>query len=332
VLKVNFIELLPIASRLLLTPLAESVLREFACLFYAEEKAKETKSDPSYVLSSVNKLEIVLQAMPEVHESQGFKTLRNNLTVDLEKNCAMIMQNYVLKVDDMNVEAKRKRYRAAICKWIRGLAQAFIAQHGINNYNEDVAVMDLIASAPDDILVPLGITLPNFLAAYKAANQLQGGIPTPTVNFNFQNELNRINGTPQLAIEAQPATVTHLATGDNNVNCSETLFNEENDLEQEMIDATNAVETAAIGGRAAICHLICGAIFKGTIEPIQNFHLQHKEDDETKWIKAAFTLPCLNKAAQRVATIIANEPPAQMPVLCGLVQETATKTTSAMER
>ncbi len=49
-------------------------------------------------------------------------------------------------------------------------------------------------------------------------------------------------------------------------------------------------------------------------------------------IKAAFTLPRLNKAAQRVATVIANEPPAQMPVLCRLVQEAATKTTSAMER
>jgi hypothetical protein len=41
VLKVNFIKLLPSASRPFLTPLAESALREFACDFYAEEKAKE---------------------------------------------------------------------------------------------------------------------------------------------------------------------------------------------------------------------------------------------------------------------------------------------------
>jgi hypothetical protein len=65
--------------------------------------------------------------------------------------------------------------------------------------------------------------------------------------------------------------------------------------------------------------------------PIQKLHLQRKENDKLKRIKAAFTLPHLNKAAQRVATVIANEPPAQMPVLCELVQETATKTTSAME-
>jgi hypothetical protein len=85
VLKVNFIESLPIASHSFLTPVAESSLREFACLFYAEEKAKETKSDPSYVLSSVKKLEIVLQAIPEVQGSQGFKPLCNDQSVDLEK-------------------------------------------------------------------------------------------------------------------------------------------------------------------------------------------------------------------------------------------------------
>ncbi len=84
-MKVNFIELLPIASHPFLTPLTESSLREFACLFYAEEKAKETMSHPSYVLSSVKKLEIVLQAIPEVQESQGFKPLCNDLSVDLEK-------------------------------------------------------------------------------------------------------------------------------------------------------------------------------------------------------------------------------------------------------
>jgi hypothetical protein len=43
VLKVNFIDSLPIVSCLFLTPLAEFALREFACLFYAEEKGKRNK-------------------------------------------------------------------------------------------------------------------------------------------------------------------------------------------------------------------------------------------------------------------------------------------------
>ncbi len=66
VMKVNFIELLPTASHLFLTPLAESALREFTCLLYAEEKVRGMKCDPNYISSSAKKLGIVLQAMPEV--------------------------------------------------------------------------------------------------------------------------------------------------------------------------------------------------------------------------------------------------------------------------
>jgi hypothetical protein len=60
VLKVNFIEPLPIASHPFLTPLAKSTLSKFATFFYAEEKAKETKSGLTYSPSSVKKLGIVL--------------------------------------------------------------------------------------------------------------------------------------------------------------------------------------------------------------------------------------------------------------------------------
>jgi hypothetical protein len=127
VLKVTLIKLLPIASRTFLTPLTESVLRELACLFYAEEKAREMKSNPNYVLISAKKLGIVLQVMPKVQESQGFKTPHSNLAADLENFCAHITKEYVLKANDMNVEAKRTGYHFAICKWIHGLAVAFIA-------------------------------------------------------------------------------------------------------------------------------------------------------------------------------------------------------------
>jgi hypothetical protein len=105
--KATLIESLPIASRPFLTPLAKSVLREFACLLYAEEKANETKSNPNYVSSSAKKLNIVLQAMPEVQEHQGFKTLRSDLAADLELFRAQITKEYILKANDMNVEAKR---------------------------------------------------------------------------------------------------------------------------------------------------------------------------------------------------------------------------------
>jgi hypothetical protein len=285
VLKVNFIKLLPSASRPFLTPLAESALHEFACHFYTEEKAKEMKSNPNYVLNSAKKLGIVLQAMPEVQESQGFKNLRNDLVVELEKFRAIITQEYVLKANDLNINAKQGKYHAAICKWIQGLAQAFIMQQNIYNYNEDVAVLDLIAGNQDNILVLLGIPLPKFLAAYKVAHNLQG-IPTPTINFNFQDELDQINSTAPLGAEAAPpgtppAPGAPFTPGNgtpviiNGSNHSGSQDNEEE--EQEMIDATNAVKTAAIGGRAAVSCLIYDAVFKGTIKPIQKFHLQCKK-------------------------------------------------------
>jgi hypothetical protein len=200
-------------------------------------------------------------------------------------------------------------------------------------------VLDLSASIQDNILILPGIPLPNFLAAYKAAHNLQG-IPTPTIDFNFQDELDQNNGTTPLGAEtappgAPPTPGAPFAPRDfalvvvigNNHSGSQDDIEEE----QEMINATNAIETAAIGGRAAVSHLIYDAVFKGTIKLIRKFHLQRKENKETKKIKATFTLPCLNKAAQSVATIIMNEPPAQMPVLQGLVNEIVNKATSAME-
>jgi hypothetical protein len=203
--------------------------------------------------------------MPEVQESQGFKTLRSNLTADLEKFPAMITTEYVLKANDLNVEAKKIRYFTAVCKWIRGLAQVFIAQKNIRNYSEDVAVLDLIASNQDKVLASLGIPLPNFLAAYKAANNLQG-IPTPTINFNFQEELNRANGTPHLREEETPIPpggtpawggspaqqVTPPTPGDGTLvvllggNQPVSQIDDNKECEQEMVDATNTVESAAI--------------------------------------------------------------------------------------
>jgi hypothetical protein len=234
-------------------------------------------------------------------------------------------------MSSLNVKAERTRYYTAICKWIQGLAQAFIAQQNIYNYNEDVAVLDLIAGNQDNILVLLGISLPKFLAAYKAAHKLQG-IPTPTINFNFQDELDQINSTAPLGAEAAPPVAIANKTLIIVINNEHSGSQDDEEEEQELINATNTVKTAAIGGRGAVSHLIYDTVFKGTIKPIHTFHLQRQGNEETKRIKAKFTIPRLNEAAKQVASIIANKPPAQMPILRGIINETATKATSAMER
>ena len=75
----------------------------------------------------------------------------------------------------------------------RYISTVFITQQGIENYNGDVAIMDIIAINQDALLVPIGLTIPQFLAVYKASNKLPL-LPTPTVHCNFQNAIEQING------------------------------------------------------------------------------------------------------------------------------------------
>ena len=68
-------------------------------------------------------------AEASVQESQAFTALCDKLTADLEEFFTHITRNYVLVAADMTVNAMKTRYHASICKWIRGLATVFIAQH-----------------------------------------------------------------------------------------------------------------------------------------------------------------------------------------------------------
>jgi hypothetical protein len=100
VLKDKFIEPLHIMSQPFLQPLATSVLSKFATAYYADEKHKETKLDQNYVSKAVKALGFPLQGLPEVEQSEGFKALRNDFTIDLKKFRMSIMQNYVFPVND----------------------------------------------------------------------------------------------------------------------------------------------------------------------------------------------------------------------------------------
>ena len=122
----------------------------------------------------------------------------------------------------MNVEAKRTRFHLAVCKWMRGLAAAFIAQAGVKNYSEDTAVIDLLALHQDQVLASLAIPLPTFLAAYKAANNLLGGSQnqpstiTSTRRSTASTELPASKPTKTPSPSATPkgtTTMTTMTTG-----------------------------------------------------------------------------------------------------------------------
>ena len=186
---------LPKVSHPFLMPIAEKTLRKFATSYYAKEKANGTKSNPNYVASSARKLNIVLSTESNEQESQAFKTLRDDLTARLEEFRIEITRDYVIKAADITVDAKKTKFHAAICKWIRLVAKTFIVQHDIRGYNEDVAIVDLLMMKRDDLLCPLGLNLKEFLLIYKDANKLQA-IPSPTSDHNIQFVFDAVNGVP----------------------------------------------------------------------------------------------------------------------------------------
>jgi hypothetical protein len=104
-----------------------------------------------------------------------------------------------------------------------------------------------------------------------------------------------------------------------------------NQDDAEMIQPTANAEL--IGGRVTVlCRNIFGTILQCVIEPIQHVHKQRIDNKEAKQNKAAITLPQLSDTSQRVAQVVASKQPAERPVLCGLIQETASKPTSNLEK
>ena len=73
-------------------------------------------------------------------------------------------------------------------------------------------------------------------------------------------------------------------------------------------------------------------IVSSPVTPLKEFHAQLKRNSKTKRITAAFTSAGLTDTAKRVTNIIGRKLPAQHPVLRGLIEETTSKKTAAMEQ
>jgi len=302
VLKDKFIVSLHIMSQPFLQPLSTSVLSKFATAYYAEAKHNETKSDQNYISKSVKGLGFLLQGLPEVEQSEGFKALGNDFTIDLEKFLMSIMQKYVFPLNDMNVEAKRHQFHIALCKLLHGLATIYIAQCGIMGYSEDVAIADLITIKNDTILVPVNLNTKQFLKVYVKAH----GIQVFPKN-NISNLIDEINGAPPYQADAKEADAdANQADGVVAAPQDPQVWNLEEEEEGNQNDDAEMMELAAnaeiIGGRSTVCRNIFDAIMRCVIEPIHAFHKQRLDNEEAKRIKAAITLPRLSDTAQRVAS------------------------------
>ena len=174
---------------------------------------------------------------------------------------------------------------------------------GFKNYNKDDVVKDIIAINQDALLVPVGLTIPQFLAVYKTTTKLSL-LPTPTVNCNFQDAIDRINGESSNPPPSPPA------------NGEDALViykpSQEEIQDKEMINVLTIVEEeVAIGGQATLCRLITKTYIYSIVTPLEKFHAQLKRNAETKRIKAVFTSAGLTDTAECVANIICRKPPAQ---------------------
>jgi hypothetical protein len=95
----------------------------------------------------------------------------------------------------MNVKAMQKRFQLSFCRLLSMAAKGFVVQVGMEGYDANVTIMDLLAVHGNKVVTPLNITPHDFLVILKEAIRLMI-IPSPTVKHSMTDLLNKINGMP----------------------------------------------------------------------------------------------------------------------------------------
>ena len=204
-LSLEYIATLHIGLTTFLSTLAEQCLKDYAVYFYAHEKNKGMRLDPTQVPTSIKKIRLTLHPLEEVKESEDFMALHTQLVAETEALQRKWTTEYAMVVDTWNCNALRRRCHFSICKKLRNAAKAFIAQTGIQKYSEDAAIIDLISTSRNTILTtPLPLDIREFLYLYKEANELRT-LPMPTtstLNSEIKNIIDEINKTVQTTAAA----------------------------------------------------------------------------------------------------------------------------------
>jgi hypothetical protein len=202
-MKNRHIETLHEALQPFLKDLTETCLIRFAAYYYKNVKHEEMLLDANYVPTSCKKFGLTLQAMDEVKETEDYKSLCSQLAVRIKEIQRELALDYTIQVDDLNCRALWQRFLASFCELLPKATKVFIAQHGINGYTEHQAVLDLVATLPDEALASIKMTTCEFLLLYKTTNMI-AVMPAPTVQHNLQSVLNKINGPPPAGATAPP--------------------------------------------------------------------------------------------------------------------------------
>ena len=113
---------------------------------------------------------------------------------------------------------------------------------------------------------------------------------------------------------------------------TEEALNKEMDNKFATQDKNTAAATNIVGGRSTIHTLLLFLIQQAISNPITEFHCVHKVNNESKRIAVAIIPRQLSDSAQRIATVVQAERPANPPVLCGLIREQANKSMKEMRK
>ena len=196
-----------------LKTLSNDVLKNYVSFFHKNERHREMSDDPNHVATSVIKnVKLTLSPMDEVEKSEGYKALHSQLEVEI----ATIRREWTLKytnvVHDYNRRALSTRFKHAFCKLLPEAARCFIAEHDVKNYGIHQAVMDLLASYPDEVTAILNDTPRHFLRSYKEANELTV-LPMPTVKGvkDLTMIISSLNGPTPREIEVSEAAMAAAA-------------------------------------------------------------------------------------------------------------------------
>ena len=335
------IESLPTVSQPLLLAQASKIIRLGVDHYHYGKKLEEAKSNPNYVSTSVKGINFELQVDADAQDGEAFKTIRNDLTAALEECRIEMTRKFVLPAQELTLEAKGKRYLAAICIYVHQLTSMYIAQGGTKDYDAHQAVVDLVYVKFDELFVPFSMKPCDFLPSYKAVHKLKL-MPMPKVGASAGNTritalevlLHRLNGTSigtsSSSSSSSQATCTTLTLVDDTTSPADQTDDTQPSLENDvdMEDIAQAYRNDIVGGRMYVLRQTWMAI-QGTLhDAIIKFNDQAKTNDEALRIKKALTPITMSQSAARVSTLLNKEAPVAPPILRGLIQEESTNVTA----
>ena len=194
-----------------LTTLAEECLLTYAVYHNNKETILNTAHK---IPTSLRNVKLVLQPLPKVNESEGFKALQSKLDIEIGTFHQKLLDKYIKPLDTMNSDALLKRFHIAVCQLLRSATKGFIAQLDIRNYDADMAMVDLLALSPADLLLshPLPEDLESLLRLYKEAHDDITILPVPTHDrddYMIRDIINNINiNTNQLGRDSPASSNT----------------------------------------------------------------------------------------------------------------------------